>query len=330
MMNAPASFMAAADFTRHGLIVVDQYDQTIQDMNRRTDVISKRIKYRLASGDPSRWFVQTDIGDGGAKFTDKRTLNPAVGAIPTRVEGAVALKALVGRAQFNFYDGLLGQVMPQALQLKGQDLEDMVNNVDLLHAQALWTGTDTVAGTLVGTNTTLEYVSIPSQVTGAATVIASNKSIITAIRRKVAEMMNSKTKIVRPTAIYCNPMVIHFIEEEWQANGSGNLPQVEVVPGVTVSGIRTVAGVLPLVPEVFIEKNPSWAAAAPEGEDNLPLFIVTEDMLEYHHLPGTQNTRIYQMGAVPNLTEDYVAVRFGGLVVKAGDVAHAKMIVQRA
>lgn len=316
---------AAAQFG-NGYVLVDQYDTQIDDAVRRSSIMTQRIRKRLASGDPSRWVIQNAIGQ--AAFNDKRSLAP-VATSATRTEGAVAIKAITNRVAFGLYDQSLAQVMPQQFQLKAQDLSDMLDSVLLLHGQNVWAGSDKVNGALVGDGTTLEYVGVPYQITGTNTVVDSSSSIVSAIRRKVAELMNNKTFIVRPTAIYVNPMVVYFIEEELkQANNT--IAQVEVVPGVVVNGIQTAAGVLPIVPDVFLDMDPDWATAAPVDQHNYPFVIADENLIEFHHLPGSDKPQLFQLGTVANLQEDYVGVMFGGVVVKGAGRAHAKGVVQRA
>lgn len=327
-MSANANWVdlqGAASFF-NGLVQIDQYDTQIFDIVRRESIMIQRIQKRIATGDPSRYILQSAIGT--AQFDSKRSLNPTASS-PTRSEGAVTLKAISGRVQFGLYDQLLGQVMPQQFQLKAQDLTDMVKSVLLLHGQALWTGTDEVNGSLVGDNTTNQYVGIPKQISTTQVVVDASSSIVSAIRREVANRMNNQTFVVRPTAIYCNPMVIYFIEEEMkQANNT--IAQVEIVPGVKVTGIQTAAGVLPLIPDVFLGSDPAWATAAPSGQKNYPFVIVDESLVEYHHLPGTDRPALFKLGLTSDIHDDYVAVMFGGLVVKGGNVAHSKGVVQRA
>lgn len=325
--NVGFTDMQAATAFYNGLVQVDQYDTIIEDHLRRSGVMGRRITKRIASGDPSRWVIQTAFG--AAQFSDKRTLAFSA-QTPTRTEGAVTLKAITGEIKFGLYNQLLGQVMPANFNTKAQDLSDMIGSLVRLHDKAIWTGTDTVDGSLVGAGSSTQYVSVPTQISTTLVTIASTASIISTIRTQVAKLMASETYEVRPSAIYCHPQVIDFIEQEWIAAGNNTLPQVEVVPGIRVSAIRTAAGDLPLIPDPYLAANPSWASSAPSGQTNYPFAICDESMIEYHHLPGTDRPMLFQLGQTTALENDYVAVMFGGLVVKGGSVAHLKGVIQRA
>jgi hypothetical protein len=64
------------------------------------------------------------------------------------------------------------------------------------------------------------------------------------------------------------------------------------------------------------------------GTAVLPAYIVTEDLIEYHWL-GDPAPRIFQLGMPGSLTQQYVAVKFGGLVVKGASYAHYQVLVDR-
>lgn len=310
----------------NGLVQIDQYDDLIEDQLRRSGVVGRRLKKKIASGDPSRWVIQTGIGE--AQFTDKRNITVTPQS-PTRTEGAVTIKAISGQIRFNLYDKILGQVMPAGFRTRAQDLADMIGSLLRLHDQAIFTGSDEIDGSLVGNNTSLEYVGLPKQITAPPIVIDKDTKIIPTIRTHVAKLMANPLYVVKPTAIYVHPMLIDFIEQEWLAEAQGNLPQAEVVPGVTVSAIRTAAGNLPLIADPYFFADPDWAPAANDGLTNYPFMIVDENLIEYHHLPGSDKPMLFQMGTTHDLADDFVAVMFGAPVVKGGDKAHLKGVVQR-
>lgn len=310
----------------NGLVQVDQYDDIIEDQLRRSGVVGRRLKKKIASGDPSRWVIQTGLGD--AQFTDKRNITVTPQS-PTRTEGAVTLKAISGQIKFGLFDQMLGQVMPAGFRTRAQDLADMIGSLLRLHDQALFTGKDKIDGSLVGTNESLDYVALPTQITTPPIVIDKDTKIIPTIRTQVAKLMANPLYVVRPTAIYCNPLLIDLIEREWEEGANGSLPQAEVVPGVRVTAIRTAAGDLPLIGDPYFFNDPDWAPAAPEGFTNYPFLIVDENLIEYHHLPGSDRPMLFQMGTTHDLADDYVAVMFGAPVVKGGDKAHLKGVVQR-
>lgn len=318
--------LSAAISNYNGLVQIDQYDTMIEDTLRRAGVVGRRLKKKVASGDPSRWVIQSGVGS--AQFTDKRTIT-VTAQTPSRTEGAVSLKAISGEIKFGLYDQMLSRVMPQGFNTRAQDLQDMLDSLLRLHDQAIFTGTDAISGGLVGDGTTNQYVSLPVQVTTTAITITSSTAVIPTIRTQVAKLMSNASYVVKPSAIYVHPLLIDIIEAEWSTASNGVLPQVEVVPGISVSGIRTAAGALPLIADPYFSVNPSWASSAPEGQTNYPFMIVDEALVEYHHLPGSDRPMLFQMGTTSNLMDDYVAVLFGAPVVKGGDRAHLKGVCQR-
>jgi len=60
----------------------------------------------------------------------------------------------------------------------------------------------------------------------------------------------------------------------------------------------------------------------------LPVYIVSEDMIEYHWLTDT-NPRVFRLGTPSSLASQMVVVKFGGVVVKGATYAHYKVVVDR-
>ena len=129
---------------------------------------------------------------------------------------------------------------------------------------------------------------------------------------------------VRPTAIYANPVLLDLIDREMKTEFNVVLNTREITGGFTVKMLSTQAGDLPLIPEWAL----SYTGTPGSGTAVLPAYIVTEDLIEYHWL-SDPTPRIFQLGLPSSLASQYVAVKFGGLVVKGANYAHAQVTVQR-
>jgi hypothetical protein len=212
--------------------------------------------------------------------------------------------------------------------LQAKDTVDMLTAVQRTHDKALWAGTDVVDGSQIGNGTTLQYVGIPKQITSSVVVVASDASIVDAMRLEVAKMVANQTYDIRPSAIYLHPLALHAIEQEVK-QAQNTMAQVEVVPGVKVNAIQTAAGLLPLIPDFDLTVDPAWASSATAGETNYPFVILTESLMEYHWV-GSPSIQVFTLGEVSDLKTDIVAVKFGAPVVKLGNVAHKRGVIQRA
>ena len=165
--------------------------------------------------------------------------------------------------------------------------------------------------------------------------IAYGASIVDGIKAKVASIMANPTYKVRPTAIYLNPILADFIDREAKAN-SIKLDNVDVA-GVTVQGIRTQAGVLPLIsdPDIGYAIDNSYGFTAPAtGQANYFAFILTEPWVEVPVINGGgENTsllpRLFQLGLVGDLAAKYVGVYFASVIFKGASYAHAMIAVTR-
>ncbi len=88
--------------------------------------------------------------------------------------------------------------------------------------------------------------------------------------------------------------------------------------------LSTQAGDLPLIPDWSL----SYTGTPGSGSAVLPAYIVTEDLIEYHWL-GDPAPRIFQLGLPNSLAHQYVAVKFGAVVVKGASYAHEQVLVDR-
>jgi hypothetical protein len=313
---------SAADYIGPGAIEVPFYQTEILDMVRRRGVFGQRIKQVPATGHPSRFFEETAIPNPGtAGFVDPRNIAPTVVA-PTRVERSVPLKALVAQMNYNLFDLELGAQQKQFAYLQAKDLVDTVEGVLHTHDVGLWNGNDTS----LSAPTTLQYFGAAAQIAagGNATTIGTTSSIVDGLKSTIAQMVSNSNYAVRPTAIYANPVLLDLIDREMKTDFNVVLSSREINGGFTVKTLSTQAGELPLIPEWAL----SYTGTPGSGTAQLPAYIVTEDLIEYHWL-SDPSPRIFQLGLPNSLASQYVVVKFGGVVVKGASYAHYQVTVQR-
>jgi hypothetical protein len=139
--------------------------------------------------------------------------------------------------------------------------------------------------------------------------------------------------VVKPTAIYLNPVLADYIDRESKAQHIA-LSTVAVV-GVSVKAISPVVGELPLISDPWLQK---WSgalygfSAPPAGNNTYAAVIVTESEIEMptvHGGDGNINPRIFQLGLLANLTGRHVGVHFNAVIAKGATYAHAVVGVQR-
>jgi len=324
-MNNSVSFAdihAAADFIGPGAVEVPLYQTEIFDICRRSGPFGQRIKQVPATGHPSRFFEETAIPNpGAAGFVNPRSIvAPTVS--PTRVERSVPLKAIVAQINYNLFDIELGQQQQQFAYLQAKDLVDTVSGVMVTHDVALWNGNDTS----LSAPTTTQYMGATAQIAagGNSTTIAANASIVDGLKSTVAQMVASNGYHVRPTAIYANPVLLDLIDREMKSEFNVVLNSDQITGGFRVKMLSTQAGDLPLIPDWSL----GYAGTPGSGSAVLPAYIVTEDLIEYHWL-GDPAPRIFQLGLPNSLTHQYVAVKFGAVVVKGASYAHYQVLVDR-
>lgn len=346
MANQSANFVnlsAAADAMVNGAVIVPEFQNEIVDLVKRAGVLGQRIQNVPATGAISRFFEQNDIVDGAWSNTGSFNNGGSISPTPismVRTERSLLIKAITSQINYSLFD--METVAQQAnvfAQLKAKDLKDMVNGIIRLKDKGLWAGADTVSGNQVGGGATgvtaLQFVGILNQISNTTTILSA-ASIVDGLRTAVAKLLNSVQYNVRPTAIYMNPMAIDYLEQEAKnANSAFKFIQTNITDGVvglSVTGLVTAAGVLPIIPEPFLQMNASVGAtpiaAAPANQNNYPFVILTEELVEYHYI-NTPNPRVFQLGTVANLNEQYVGVMFGAPVIKAAGYAHVAGVIQR-
>ena len=320
-MNAKfTDIHAAADYLGPGAIEVPMYQSEITDMVRRRGVFGQRIKQVPATGHPSRFFEETAIPSAAAAntFVDPRNI-VAPSVSPTRVERSVPLKALVSQINYNLFDLELGKQQSQFAYLQAKDLADTVDGVLRTHDVALWNGNDTS----LSTPTTFQYMGAVSQIAagGNSLTIGTTQSIVDGFKSAIAQMMSNSSYGVRPTAIYANPVLLDLIDREMKSEFNVVLNSDQITGGFRVKMLSTQAGDLPLIPDWSLPYTPGTPGS-------YPAYIVTEDLIEYHWL-GDPTPRIFELGLPNSLAQQYVAVKFGAVVVKGASYAHYQVLVDR-
>jgi len=238
------------------------------------------------------------------------------------VERSVPLKAIVSQINYNLFDIELGEQQKQFAYLQAKDLVDTVSGVMMTHDVALWNGNDTS----LSDSTTSQYMGAIKQIVagGQTTTIGTTASIVDGIKSAVAQMVANNGYQVRPTAIYANPVLLDLIDREMKSEFNVVLNTDNITGGFRVKMLSTQAGDLPLIPDWSL----TYTGTPGSGTAVLPAYIVTEDLIEYHWL-GDPTPRIFQLGLPNSLAHQYVAVKFGGVVVKGASYAHYQVLVDR-
>lgn len=318
---------AAADYLGNGAIEINMYEREIFDIVRRESVALQRFDRRLATGHPHRYFEQTAIAQAG--FTDPRNIAPATTG-PTRVERYAPIKALTAQTNFGLFDTEVTRQQGQFAQVEATDVEDVTSSIVVSAASAVWNGTDTS----LTSPTSIQFPGLANQITNKSQ-IGIGASIIDATKAKVAAMMANQVYNVRPSAIYLNPVLADFIDRE--AKASSIKLETMVVAGVTVTGVSTQAGILPLVSDPFIgaASDGSYGFTAPAaGQSNYFAFIVSEKFVEIPVINGggegaSLDPRVFQLGMVGDLAAKVVGVWFATVIAKGASYAHAMLAVTR-
>ncbi|AJX60658.1 hypothetical protein AQ938_06945 [Burkholderia pseudomallei] len=317
---------AAADYLGTGAIEIPIFEREIMDVVRRTSVALNRIEQVPATGHPHRYFEQTAIGQAAA--VDPRNLSSTATG-PTRVERPAFIKAVTNQSNLSLFDKDVTEQQGQFASVVARDVDDIINAIEIKRASMLWVGTDTS----LSAPTTLEWMGGLAQITQTATV-APGASIIDALKAQVAAMVANVTYVVRPTAVYLNPVLADYIDQEAKASRI-TLDSMEVTAGVTVTAISTQAGKLPLIGDPFMPADTAAKygfSAPPAGNKNYYAVIMSEKDVEIPVISGREfnkNPRLFQLGLTGNLAGQFVGVKFDAVIFKGASYAHTVLAVQR-
>lgn len=322
------SLDAAADYLGTGAIEVPEFEREITDIVRRTSVTLQRFPQVPATGHPHRYFEQTAIAT--AQSVDPRNLS-ATATGPTRLERPAFVKATVAQSNLSLFDKDVTEQQGQFASIVAKDVDDIISGIEVARAAMVWAGTDT---SLVAPTTT-QWMGGLSQISQQFT-IASGASIIDGLKTAVAAIVANQGFVARPTAIYLNPLLADYIDQEAKA-ARITLDSVEVVAGVTVAAISTQIGKLPLVGDPFMPTTPQSTSAygfsaTPSGLKGYYAVIVQENMVEIPVISGSEynpNPRLFQLGLTGNLAGQFIGVKFDALIFKGASYAHATVQVIR-
>src|SRR6201984_3077974 len=321
---------AAADFLGNGAIEINKYETEIYDIIRRTSVFLNRVDRKPANGHPHRYFEQSAIAS--AAFTDPRNIAPTPTG-PTRVERSAFIKAITNQTNLSLFDVDVTRQQGQFGYVEAKDIEDILNSIIVASASNVWTGTDTS----LTSPTTNQYVSVLTQIATTGSV-AQGASIIDGLKAQIAQMAANTTYVIKPTAIYIDPILGDYIDREAKAQ-SLYMNQVEVVAGNKVRSLHTQVGELALIPDPFLSSAITAAggtaygfSAVPTGMKGYYAVIVTEKDIEMpvvHGGDGNLQPRLFQLGLLSGLQGQYVGILFDALIVKGFNYAHRLIQVIR-
>lgn len=325
------SLSAAADYLGTGAIEINDYEPVITDMVRRQSVALQRFKQVPATGQPHRYFEQTAIAQGAFTTTGGQgsaALSPTATS-PTRVERPAFVKAVVAQSNISLFDKMVTQQQKKFAGIVAKDIEDIISAVNVTRAQSVWNGTDTS----LSAPTTVQYVSLLTQITTQYTC-AAGTSIVDTIKSAVASLIGNPNYVVKPSAIYANPILGDYIDREAKAQMI-TMNEQEVVAGVKVKAITSQAGDLPLIPDAFLPASTVAAygfAAPPAGLKNYFAVIVMEDEIEMPYVSGENDDpkpMLFQLGLTGNLSGQFVGIKYDTVIAKGATYAHAVVCVQR-
>ena len=327
-LETDVALKAAADYLGTGAIEVPIFEREILDMVRRRSIALARIEHVPATGHPHRYFEQLAIAQ--AASVDPRNIsNTASG--PTRVERPVFIKAETAQSNLSLFDKDVTEQQGQFQSVVAKDIDDVLNAITVWRATMLWAGTDT---SLVYP-TTLQWCGGLTQITQQFT-IALGSSIVDGLKTAVANMVANANFVVRPTAIYANPLLLDYLDQEVKASRI-TLDSVEVVAGVSVAAISTQVGKLPLIGDVYMPTTAVSTAAygfsaTPSNAKGYYAAILMEEEIEIPVISGkdfTPQARLFQLGLTGNLAGQFVGVSFDAVVFKGASYAQAVVQVQR-
>lgn len=332
-MNIEARSMdmkAAADFLGPGAIEVPIFEKEITDKVRRSSLALQRFKTIRATGHPHRYLEQTAIAT--ATSVDPRNLASS-GTSPTRVERPAFIKAEIAQTNISMFDKDVTEQQGQFAGVVAKDIDDIISAIQIWRATMLWAGTDTS----MSSPTTLQWMGALEQIgTGGGSntaIIALGSSIIDGLKTQVANLLAQQGYVVRPTAIYMNPILADYIDQEAKA-AHIELRTEKITAGVTVKFISTQAGDLPIIPDPFmpIDTTGKYGFSTPASGKNYYAAIMMEEMTEIPYISGKTDDpkpRLFQLGLIGNLAGQFVGVMFDTLVIQGASYAHSLVVVNR-
>lgn len=310
------SLMASTSFV-NGAILIDEYDNIVFDDLRRDFKVWDRIDKRKAPGETTGGFDQTGMA---AAFSGAVRSATFAASSPTRsARTRRDVKAIYRDYQTTMFDRSVYQQQGRRFgNLEQKDIQDGMSAC-LSHWNTLFYTGD-------ATGSPLQFDGLRNLVTATETVSATT-SILYGICNRIDNMVNSTTKIVRPTAIYTNSRVIFMLELELLKVGS-KLVYAPIMIGNAVfqiAQISTPVGMLPLIADPF---NASVAGTPTV----YPTFIVSEDKLSWQYVeplgyPGPE-PKTFDISMTNTLNQQYRTVMYGALELLGGTSHHYRLNVE--
>jgi len=299
-----------------GAILIDEFDKQIFDDVYRRYVLFNRIKKIKAPGETTGGFTQTALGN--ARVAPVRNLG-FTPTNPTRSERVRRdIKAIVKDIQFGAFDlSVYGQQGNRYGDLEAKDVADQKNAALRLWSTLIYTGDiDNDANEFDGLN----------EILGAGENISTSESIVDAINRNCAEMVNNKDQLVLPTAIYTNAYVAFMIGQELLALGINvNIQQTSIFNGnnpMQVMFLNTPAGALPVISDPFNVGT----TTTPYVYD---LHILTEDLVSWQYVEvlgqAGADPKTFEMVLNNVLDKQFKTVMFGALELIGGTTHHRRL-----
>ncbi len=308
-----------ADYIGTGAVHVPVFETEIMDLTKKRGTLLQRVKAKPATGHPTRYFEKV-AHTSKHQFIDPRAIDHNLDTTIDRVEHSAYIKAMVDGITFTMFDKEVTAQQGIFGNLQAQDLSEVIT--DMLDAQdrAVWNGTATslMDTTSTGKN---EYCSVLTQVTKTGT-IAANARLSQAIIDGVAALMYNKSYRVTPTAVYMNPLDKATLDsQEMNEKDKVKTYDVEVLPGIKITGLMTAAGILPIITDVY----------CPKGK----ILITDENLLERQYVTSA-TPRLFELEksntktGAHDLADRYIAVLFDTFIVRAGSYGHIVLTIDGA
>lgn len=314
--KANLKFGSIADINNGHYLVMPEVDGIIRSvLNKEASPFYKRIKHKPESHETFRWIEEVSQSRT-ATMIDPRNITSVPNLGITRVEKLGKLKGMSSAINFGLFDTELTKNGTFAYVLQ-DDLQNMYTDMMLLENDQMFSGNDTS----YSASTTQEYFGVMNAITNTASIpvkTADTATIAASIKSFVAEL-DARTDVnCTPTAIFMNPLTKDKMDIEELALGDKyKVYTVECVPGLLVTGIMTVVGLLPIITDKRIPIDTSNATV-----DNHKILIVDESRIVRHHLIGYETPVTFKLGEINTLLTQYVAVQFANVVVEFPDQAH--------
>lgn len=295
---------ASAQYIGAGAIWMEEYEPEIHDWNRRTTLLWQRLRPTKAVGQPFKYHEQRSL-PGAPKMTNPRVLSYNAQVAPGRQEKLGYVKACVDSLDFGMFEVELAAQQGKFPQLEGKDLEDMVVNMLVYLDEQVLIGD---APSVITDPTTNEnFCGFTNQLAGVVG-IGAGSNISDGIKTACINWLVANKKFLQmPNEIHMHPVTIGQINEQ-EKGLERHVDKLEIVPGVVVTAIVTVFGLLPLIPN-FNCPEVDLAGTL----DAYEAYIVSSGMLELRYVTSAI-PRVFQLGLLNDMATKHTVVLFAAPV----------------